>query len=58
MDITSSNWYSGAANHIWTMNAAPNGVQESAFTLLAINLESGLSMAIEVFSIEWFTPLL
>lgn len=41
-DITSSNWYAGAVNSIWTMNAAIEGVDKAAFTLLAINLESGL----------------
>jgi len=44
MDITSSNWYAGAATKIFEdfAEAAGHGVEEALYTLLAINIESGL----------------
>ena len=41
MDITSSNWYAGAAEHVYTTYAEPHGVTREEFVLFAINIESG-----------------
>lgn len=45
LDVTSSDWYRGAAETVWTDYAAPlHGVSKDEFTLFAISLESGAHM--------------